>query len=192
MVVSPAYLVEGDLEQRFIQSVCSNQPVQKIGLNGKSVSIPAIAKRIGTQARLLQRHHNPLVVVFDREARVETCAQIEAMLRDLLRSEDVNADILIGIADREIENWLLADWETFRRCSSCTVENPPNPVDGAHGKKQLKQLLPQGATYTETIEGAAWLKKCIPQRIAENSQSFANFLAQMRGLECWWLSERVP
>jgi hypothetical protein len=186
-MISPAYLVEGDLEQRFIQGACPGQPVQKIGLNGKSVSIPAIAKRLGTQGRLLQRRYQPLVVVFDREGRSQTCTEIEAELRDLLQFEDINVELIIGIADREIENWILADWDVFARCSRCDTEQPAHNFEGTHGKHKLKHFLPKGETYTETIQGCAWLKKCRPKEIAKRSPSFAAFLARLQHLECWWL-----
>jgi hypothetical protein len=190
-MINPAYLVEGDLEQRFVQNACPNQPVQKIGLNGRSVSVSALAKRIATQARLLQKKYHPLIIIFDREEREKTCDNIEKELRDLLEFEDIQAELLIGIADREIENWILADWEVFANCCGCTIEEPPSDLEGSLGKRKVKQFLSKGRSYTETIEGCAWLKKCRPSKIAAQSPSFAKFFANLEQLDCWWFEREV-
>ena len=184
----PAFLVEGDLEQMFVQNVCPKVPVQKIGLNGESVSLAAIAKRVGTLGRLLQKKgYRPLVIVFDRERRSVTCQEIEEDLRTHLVAEDITTELIIGIPDRDIENWILADHEMFATCTGANSSDCEGPFEGAKGKAKIRELLPKGGSYVETIEGVAWLKKCRPRQMAARSASFSRFAEALRGLGCWWL-----
>ena len=113
----PAFLVEGDLEQLFIQLVCPGQPVRKINCNGDKVLLTEIAKRVGTLARLLHKRHDPIIVVLDREKREQSSIEMENELLGHLKNEDIHSDVIIGVPDREIENWILADYESF--CKSC-------------------------------------------------------------------------
>jgi hypothetical protein len=152
----PAYLVEGDLEQRFIQSVCpTGAPIRKIGCNGDKVRLTALAKHIGTQARLLQKKYEPVVLVFDREKREATCEEIEQELRKLRILESISAKVIIGIPDREIENWILADFQMFADSSGCDTKHSDDCYQGTSGKSKIKQLIPKGKTYVETLEGVA-------------------------------------
>ena len=188
-MIKPAFLVEGDLEQKFIQSVCPGSPVQKINCNGDRVEISAIAKRVGTLGRLLQKRFRPLIVVFDREKRNLSCDEIELELRECLKSEDLNVETLIGIPDREIENWILADFETFIHCSGCDEELNFEAFEGTSGKSKIKSMLPSGKAYVETVEGVAWLKQCRAKKLAERSPSFAKLATILQPLQCWWLDD---
>jgi len=80
-MTKPAFIVEGHLEQAFVQMICDGSPVRRIGCNGTDVKIEAVAKHVATHARLLQRRFDPLIVVFDRERRLQTCTEIEAALK---------------------------------------------------------------------------------------------------------------
>jgi hypothetical protein len=189
--IKPAYLVEGDLEQLFVQNVCPKFCVQKIGLNGHDVGVPAIAKRVGTLVRLLQRRYRPIIVVFDRERRPATCDQIEKELRDCLQNEDIEVPLIVAIPDRDIENWILADYEVFCECSGCTAAIPATGFEGTKGKTRLKSLLPENRPYVETIDGVQWLKKCRANQIAEHSASFAKLMLSLRDVPCWWLESTI-
>src|ERR1044072_2910006 len=101
----PAYLVEGDLEQKFIQNTCPGCKVQKINCNGDDVSLEAIAKRVGSLGRFAHTRHSPLIVIFDRERRDETSEQIEAKFREILTHEQIQVPIIVGIPDRDTESW---------------------------------------------------------------------------------------
>ena len=184
-----AFLVEGDLEQRFFQNVCPTSPVRKINCNGEDVSIEAIAKRIGTLGRLLQKRYSPVVVVFDRERRTKSCEDIEAEFRKALTHEDINVPIIVGIPDRDTENWILADPESFARCVEIERSRIPLALEGTKGKTEIKKLLPPKKTYVETIDGVTWLKKARPTVMRENSPSFARFADALKDIQCWWLQE---
>jgi hypothetical protein len=185
---NPAFLVEGDLEQKFVQNVCPKSPVRRINCNGKTVVISEIAKRVGTLGRLLHKRHSPLVVIFDREKRSESCEEIERIFRTSLEQEDIDVPVLVGIPDRDIENWILADFETFVNVTN--IEKPTAEIrfEGKKGKSEIRKLLPPKKTYVETTDGVAWLRKCRPTKMI-CSASFDRFAKAMKEIPCWWLSE---
>lgn len=187
----PAYLVEGDLEQIFVQNICPHFPVRKIGVNGENVEISAIAKRIGTLVRLLPKKYRPIIIIFDRERREATCDAIEAQLREYIERENINVPMIVAIPDRDIENWILADYEVFCECSGCPSTAPIGGFEGTKGKTKLKQLLPSGRSYVETIHGVQWLKKCRANKIASASPSFAKLRCSLEEIKCWWLESTV-
>lgn len=188
-MTKPAFLVEGDLEQKFIQNTCPGAPVQKIGCNGDAVAIASIAKRVGTLGRLLHKRASVIVVVFDREQRAESSEQIEAQFRDALIDEGIEVPVIVGVPDRDIENWILADFESFIGCARITTENLEEVYEGLKGKTQIKKLLGPGRSYVETIDGVSWLKSCRPSVMKEHSDSFRRFANALASLPCWWLSQ---
>jgi len=185
---NPAFLVEGDLEQKFVQNVCPKSPVRRINCNGKTVEISEIAKRVGTLGRLLHKRYSPLVVVFDREKRPESCEDIERIFRTSLEQEDIDVPVLVGIPDRDIENWILADFEIFVNVTK--IEKPTAKIhfEGKKGKSEIRKLLPPNKTYVETIDGVSWLRRCRPTKMI-CSASFDRFAKVMKEIPCWWLSE---
>jgi hypothetical protein len=64
----PAFLVEGQMEQRIIQSLCPNKPVRLIRCNGDDVSMAAIARALNARLRLLL-NYSPIIIILDRERR---------------------------------------------------------------------------------------------------------------------------
>ena len=188
-MINPAYLVEGDLEQKFIQNVCPGYPVRKINCNGDDVSLEAIGKRVGTLGRLLHKRHSPLVVVFDRERRAEPAQSIEVRLGEILKQEDIQVPVLIGVADRHIENWILADYEMFAQSARLSKKLLVESFEGKKGKSALKKALGRNRSYVETIDGVAWLRSARPAVIAQNSPSFRRLAEALVGLQCPWLNQ---
>ncbi len=186
---SPAYLVEGDLEQKFIQTICPGCPVSKINCNGDEVGLVAIGKRVGTLGRLYHKRHSPLVVVFDREGRALEANAIELALMELLKQEAIDVPIIIGVADRHIENWILADYETF--AEAARISNPPGAqsFEGHKGKSVIKKALGKNRPYIETIDGVAWLSAARPGVVCQNSPSFKRLTDALADLPCRWLSQ---
>jgi hypothetical protein len=188
-MTNPAYLVEGDLEQKFIQTICPGSPVRKINCNGDDVSLAAIGKRVGTLGRLLHKRHSPLVVVFDRERRPDTSEAIEANLGSLLRQEAIQVPVVVGVADRHIENWILADIQTFSASAGLTEKLPPQSFEGKKGKSAIKKALGRKRNYVETIDGVAWLVAARPAVVAQNSPSFRRLAEALSGVKCRWLNQ---
>ena len=188
-MIKPAFLVEGDLEQKFVQNTCPGCPVQKINCNGDDVSVASIAKRVGTLGRLLHKKHSPLVVVFDREKRTDSPDEIESLFRKELQAEDIQVPVIVGIPDRDIENWILADLEVFQQAIGANPGDDKTIYEGQKGKTIIKKQLGQGRSYVETIDGVAWLKSCRPDIMSKNSFSFAKFAEALSGISCWWLKQ---
>ena len=188
-MTKPAFLVEGDLEQKFIQNVCPGCPVRKINCNGDDVSLEAIGKRVGTLGRLLHKRCSPLVVVFDRERRTDTAQMIEVNLSEILEHEAIQVPIVVGVADRHIENWILADYETFARSAGISKSVPVRSFEGKKGKSAVKRALGANRSYVETIDGVTWLTAARPTVVAQNSPSFKRLAEALVSLQCRWLNQ---
>jgi hypothetical protein len=186
-MTKPAFLVEGDLEQKFIQNTCPRSCVQKINCNGDDVSIASIAKRVGTLGRLLHKRCSCLVVIFDRENRSESVVEIEDILRQALKSEDIDVPIYIGIPDRQIENWILSDIDMFLELSEAHPDQPTTLFEGMNGKSIVKKSLGSGRSYVGPLDGVNWLRGCRPSIMKQNSASFRRFIESLEGIPCWWL-----
>ena len=49
-----AFIVDGQTEKKIVQHLCRDAPVRMTNLNGKDVSIAAIAKRVSSLIKLLK------------------------------------------------------------------------------------------------------------------------------------------
>jgi hypothetical protein len=185
----PAYLVEGHLEQKFIQNICPGCPVRKINCNGDDTNIEAIAKRVGTLGRLLHKRYSPLVIVFDREGREKSSEELEKAFKEILAQEKIDVPVIVGIPDRDIEAWILADYEMFTQSAGLGTITPFSTFEGRKGKSVIKQALCYGKSYVETIDGVAWLKAARAAVMKEHSPSFKRLLTALFELDCWWLRE---
>lgn len=61
----PAYLVDGQTEQKVIRKICPSQPVKLIGCNGDAVCLSEIAKRISTHINLFNNNYYPIICIID-------------------------------------------------------------------------------------------------------------------------------
>lgn len=186
---TPAFLVEGIMEQKFIQSVCPGAPVRTIGCNGSSVKLDVIAKRVGTLARLFKGKYSPIVVIFDREDREEESQVIESIIRSMLEGENIDGAVVVGVPDRNIEEWILADLEMFSKSSGIECEQVPTTGEGFNCKSKIKKHLGGGRPYVETIHGVQWLKAARPHIMRDNSPSFSRLFSALGPLDCWWLKK---
>lgn len=185
----PAFIVDGLTERNVIKALCDECPIQITNLNGNTVTIEAVAKKIASLIRLLSNRNHPIVIIVDREERSESCQDMEKCLRDGLKREGISDDqVVIGIPDRMIENWLLADWGNFKRVTglaSSVVK--PEGVEGSKGKSLVRKHYPayHGPTHAHEI-----LRKSDPRKVVSNSNSFKLFFGAIRGrLPCSWISK---
>ena len=179
----PAFLVDGHLEKKVVQNLCPGSVVRIINCNGDSVKLKVIAKKIASQIRLLGNRNYPIVIVIDRENRTESASQISKSLQDELAMHDLSVEIIIGVADRMIENWILADKQMLSEEFPNTI-NTNIPVEGSHGKNKIKKIFP---SYHETTDGVKLFLKADPIKIYRNSQSFKSFVEKINHVECNWL-----
>jgi hypothetical protein len=192
-MTNPAFIVEGHLEQHFVQAICPGSPVRRIGCNGTGVTIEALAKHVATHARLLQRRYDPIIIVFDRELRKEACECLGRQLQMELEKLDVIARTIIGIPDRDIEAWILADYESFANLVGIEPTVPDGLFEGKKCKGKLKTLAARTCFYNEIIHGVPWLKNAKPYRMRTCSASFATFYEQLHQVvNCRWLQQESP
>lgn len=174
------------MEQKIVQRLCPGQPVRLIGCNGDSVSMFAVYKALNLHIRMLKNYH-PIVILLDRERRMQTCDVLIAELRALLDQNGHTGRYVIGMADRTIENWILADWS-----SACTryegCREFGDDSEACHGKSTIRRLMPRNIIYHETTIGVELFLLVRPATIFEASKSFRDFVGQLK-IGCYWLRD---
>lgn len=181
---NPAFLVDGFTEKLILARICPGSVVNRIDCNGNSVSIGVMTKRIASLIRLMNNRYYPIIILIDREERDLTIYQIQEQIRIELENLGIKDDIRIGICDRMIENWMLADWDSFINiCKNETIQRP-EVIEGVKGKGLIKKVYP---TYQETTDGVNLFLQSSPVTMYNNSASFKMFLDQITDIECEWL-----
>lgn len=174
---NPAFIVDGFTEKLIIGRLCPGKPVRRTDLNGKDVSIEAIANKVASLIRLLNNRYYPIIVVIDREERKEDIQSIIDKLLAELNKRGLNKeDIRINVADRKIENWIIADWEIIG-----DIESKPKDTDGLNGVAIIKKNL---RSYTKTTDGVDLFIKANPSIIYKNSPSYKRFIDSLEGIKC--------
>jgi len=174
----PAFLVDGVTEQKFIQIVCKDRPVKVINCNGSTVAAAAIAKRVSSLIRLWGGRHFPIVVLVDRENREQSAKDFADSLLCAVRSEGINDQLIVGVADRMIENWMIADPHLWPE------QDILDDVDGVYGVSRLRELLP---SYDKAANGPSLLARARCSEIRRRSASFRSLADQLAKLTCGWM-----
>lgn len=177
--MAAGYLVDGITEQRFIQLVCKNVSVKLTNLNGKSVATSALAKRIASLIRIWKGRYHPIIIVVDREKRQESAEEFAADLLAKIRLEQIEDVLIVGVADRMIENWMIADPSLW------PGQNIPPNVDGTAGASIVKGYL--DGSYDKVANGPQLLLRSRPKEISKRSPSFAALRTQLDQVNCHWL-----
>jgi len=181
---NPAFIVDGFTERNIIQAICPGQPIRRTDLNGKNVSLEAMSNRIASLIRLLNNRNYPIVILVDKEDRNILSETMCEELRRLIIAQGINdIELKIGVADRMIENWILADWEKL------TQEIPkPESTDGLRGSSKIKELL---GFYGKTTDGVDMFLNADSSVIYQNSPSYRCFVDQVKDLDCWYINRIV-
>jgi hypothetical protein len=181
--MNPAFIVDGFTELNILRKLCPKQPIKR-SINGKDVSLKRAAEEIVTIIRVLNNRNYPIVILTDREKRSDDFKKVADDLRQevvkLLAEKGIVMDIRIGVADRMIENWILADADA--------LGNPvelPMETDGLGGKSWMKNIKP---TYSETADGPDLFLNANARKIYAQSPSFRHFADQLKDLDCFYLN----
>ena len=178
---NPAFIVDGHTEQSFVSGVCPGHPVRRTNLNGKSVTISAIAKKVASIIRLLGNRHYPIIVLVDRETREQSCQELVELLNSELENEGLeDQDIRIGFPDRMIENWIIADFKLIG-----SDDHKPEQTDGLNGASFIKKLK---GSYSKVIDGVKYLHSIDREIVYQESPSFRNFIDSLEDLDCEYLN----
>jgi hypothetical protein len=157
-------------------------------LNGRDVSVTALAKAIASLYRTYKGRHFPVFVIVDRETREISAEALEDAIVEALRSHGIPQDqVIVGCPDRMIENWMLADRDYMAKVFGCVVDHS---TDGVHGKVTIRHLLRSGGRpYHEITVGVEIFKRVCPFRVAAQSPSFARF-SKRANTYCPWLRRK--
>jgi hypothetical protein len=174
---NPAFIVDGFTEKLILNRICPGKPVRRTDLNGKTVTVDAIANKVYSLIRLLNNRYYPIIVVIDREERTASSDEIATLLKSKLDEKGLNnQDIRVSVADKMIENWIIADWDKI------SPNNPKPPVtDGLGGAAVIKREL---GSYSKTSDGVDLFIKMQPSIAYENSPSFKSFIDSINNIDC--------
>lgn len=176
---NPAFIVDGFTEKLIIDKICPGKPIRRTDLNGKSVTIKAIANKISSLIRLLNNKYYPIIVVIDREDRQEDCVTIIDNLMDELKQKGhEHEDIRISVADKMIENWIIADWELIGN-----IQEKPEVTDSLNGASEIKKKL---GAYGKTTDGVKLFLNANPVKVYNNSPSFKRFVDNLEDIDCYY------
>lgn len=178
--MSVAFLVDGVTEQRFVQLICPKAAVKRINLNGASVQTDALAKRISSLIRLWNGKYRSIVVLVDLEKREQAAGDFSRDLLGAIEAQGAAHGVIVGVADRMLENWMLGDIELW------PDHEIPDTVDGFAGATFLKKLT--NSRYDKAAHGPDLLKNARASEIRKRSPSFASLCDQMPKLKCYWLN----
>lgn len=176
------------MEKKILQKLDVHTRILRTDLNGKGVKIPAIARRISSSIKVLNGVYNPIIILIDRENRIMTVDRIIQELYKELINNGVKDNLIIGVADRMIENWILADWDSFIK----QLDSPPQKncasFEGKKGKSIIKKYSPH---YQETTDGPRLFYNSRSSIIKQNSDSFNKFITPIMALNynCYWLTK---
>lgn len=180
-MINPCFIVDGQMEQMIINHFCPDKPVRLLNCNGKDVSIEAAAKKASSLIRLMKRNY-PVILIFDREKRVESSEEIARKLFDEIQKCGVNnVEVIIGVPDKMMENWMLADIKSIN--SHFDLHENQQNFEGTGGKSKIKQLV-NPKTYSETHDGPELAKRCDLLTVYSNSVSFHCFFEKVKKLCC--------
>lgn len=183
---NPAYIVDGFMEKEIIKRICPDHAIRRLDLNGRDVPISLMAKKIALLIRLLNNKCYPIIIVVDREQRIQPAESISAELRKTLLQLGVKDKLIIGVADRNIESWILADWASME--GKVNKQSPkPKQAESTNGKSKLKELV---KGYRETTDGVEFFVGARPCEMAKNSPSFKAFFTQLNSLKCKWFDKK--
>ncbi len=176
----PAFIVEGHLEQRVIAQVCPNRPVRRINCNGDSVAIERMCDFIETHIRSFGNRNYPIIILFDREKRVETSDEISDRVVSILGERGLcDHDIRVFVADREVEDWYLGDIEGI-----CRHYNIAVPASIGTGKSGLAMAIRSAVDYHETTIGVELFGVISKTMVAERCPQFSRMMRLAAEIDC--------
>jgi hypothetical protein len=138
---SPAFIVEGHLEQRMIQIACPGNKVVLLGVNGDDVLMGTIATRIETHLNLFSNRYYPVIVIFDRERRQQSVSELVVELQGSLCKRGIDVkQLYFLISDRDIETMFVAHVDLAGEFIVGGCPDTPS-VDGINGEFELRKRL---------------------------------------------------
>lgn len=176
--------VEGDMERSALKCHFGVKAA-KIGINGKSVQMSAIARNLSTDLMRFSQN-SKIIIVFDRETRTESCEELGEELSTLLKRDFPDMSFCIGIPDRDMEAWLFADRELVAKHFRKPVGRRSR-FEGEVGAQSIKKHIGPGK-YDKMTDGVALFGKAKWKTIHQNSRSAQLFKIADFLPGCGWLT----
>lgn len=180
-----AFIIDGFTEKRILQRLCGDVKIARLNVNGRDVKIASIARRVDTILKVFGNRYYPVFVVFDREGRRETAEEVRLGLIRLLEELGHGGQVRVGVPDRMIENWMLADYKNVEKYYKVKGDGTRRSHEGKNGKSEMRKLAGTGSGYDGVVHGVETFCGGSPTVMARNSQSFRSFAEELRG-ECGW------
>jgi hypothetical protein len=181
-MINPAFIVDGFTERNIIQNICPGAPIRRTDLNGKDVSLEAMAKKIASLIRLLNNRYYPIIILVDKESRKISCKEMISKLETSIKSEGINnLDFRVGVADRMLENWIIADWDKLQ-----TKKGKPSGTDCINGGAKLKELI---GSYGKTTDCVDMFLNADVKKMYKNSPSFKIFADKIADINCDYINK---
>jgi len=139
--------------------------------NGKRTPVQHIIDAIVDSLECFGGDERNVVILVDREKRTETAKNISTSLFSVLSPKFPSMKFHIGVSDRHIENWIVADEELM--CEIYKLNNHTYCGDGNFGDPQLYELCTNKSIGH--VDRAKLLKSARASRIATQSASFKSF-----------------
>ncbi len=184
--MSAAFIVDGHTEKQILQRLCQDTPIRMTNLNGKDVSITAIAKAVSFFMKLFKDRYFPVFVIFDREGSEQSSEGLEELLKEELISQYcIDAkQLIVACFDRMLENWMLGDTIYFYETYDIQIVECH---EGKNGKSIIRRLLAEkDVTYHELTVGVEIFSHIDPHVVCKANASF-NCFCNRADPYCNWL-----
>lgn len=147
------------------------------GPRGHEVSAEQIVD--GARKQILQLRDlgcNRVAIVTDLEARQLLARSFKERCRAHAAKSNHSADLMIFVADRMLENWVLADISHISSKKSYLKSIARQKIyESVDGKSVLKKMFVKGHSYNEVRHGQDLFPLVRGENAASVSPSFADF-----------------
>lgn len=174
----PVLIVEGLSFALAATCVFPRRKAIDLGGLGHALTAGAIAKRAEPLIRIQLAKGCRVVLSVDREVRSTAATALEAAIHAALPI-DCQERVAVVVADRMLENWLLADVRGLTKRSYISRSARQRQYEGTHGKNELRQLFVDH-DYDETTHAPELMKHVRMKMAVKNSTSFKRFVQRVK------------
>jgi len=165
-------IVEGKTEVEFVKATMPRPHVMTPFPNGKRTPVGHICEAIVDALEGFGGTNRDVVILVDREKRDETAVSIRDTILKAVSSKFPSMRFHIGVSDRHIENWIVAD-ESFVK-NTYNLPEYSYCGDGAFGDMTLHRL--NSDVSIGAVDRARLLRAASAKNIAAVSPSFERFV----------------
>jgi hypothetical protein len=166
-----AAIVEGHTEAHFVHATYAASHIIRPIPNGETVPVEQIIEAILDAMDVIGGNISKILILLDREQREMEAEDFLSKIQSALELRCGTRKLYIGVADRQIENWIVADEQEMRNRYKPDFEYQG---DGCGGKAVLEKI--NGGVSLGPFDTALLLKSCSANRASTRSSSLARLL----------------